>query len=323
MKLNFAFLFVLLLLFSFKPWGFYAHQKINRIAVYTLPSELIGFYKTNIDYVTENAINPDQRRYAVKNEAPKHFIDLDDYSDSLRKILPRLFWKDAVEKFGEDSLMAKGIVPWQIQLGTFQLSQAFVKKDPKEILRISADLGHYIADANVPLHTTKNYNGQLSNQHGIHGFWESRIPELYSDDYDLLTGQAAYVSNVSLMAWTAVFDANAALDSVLLFEKQLTLEFNEDKKYTIEERNGQMIKTYSKDFSARFQKMLDNQIEKRMRASIKMVGDLWYTAWVNAGQPDLNKLAKVLPTETEKNAEVLEKKKWLESILSIRRESDF
>ena len=27
-----------------------------------------------------------------------------------------------------------------------------------------------------------------------------------------------------------------------------------------------------------------------MRASIHAIGSLWYTAWVNAGQPDLRKL---------------------------------
>jgi hypothetical protein len=43
-------------------------------------------------------------------------------------------------------------------------------------------LGHYIGDAHVPLHTTSNYNGQKTNQHGIHGLWESRIPEQLFDE---------------------------------------------------------------------------------------------------------------------------------------------
>ena len=28
-------------------------------------------------------------------------------------------------------------------------------------------------------------------------------------------------------------------------------------------------------------------VEERMRASIVLLGSFWYTAWVNAGQPDL------------------------------------
>ena len=63
-------------------WGFFAHQKINRLAIFTLPVEMIGFYKKNIQYLTENAINPDRRRYSVKEEAARHYIDVDVYGDS-------------------------------------------------------------------------------------------------------------------------------------------------------------------------------------------------------------------------------------------------
>ena len=63
-------------------WGFFAHQKINRLAVFILPSQMIGFYKKNIQYLTEASVNPDRRRYAVADEAAKHYIDLDDYGDS-------------------------------------------------------------------------------------------------------------------------------------------------------------------------------------------------------------------------------------------------
>ena len=75
-------------LWQYPLWGFFGHQRINRLAVFTLPPEMFKFYKKHIDFVTENAVNPDQRRYAVKEEAPRHFIDLDNYADSLRKKLP-------------------------------------------------------------------------------------------------------------------------------------------------------------------------------------------------------------------------------------------
>src|SRR5450432_4054635 len=78
-------------------WGFFAHQKINRLAVFILPPEMIGFYKKNIQYITETAVNPDRRRYAVPKEGPRHFIDLDDYGDSAAHKLPR-FWNEAVKK---------------------------------------------------------------------------------------------------------------------------------------------------------------------------------------------------------------------------------
>ena len=178
---------VLMILFTavegLTAWGFFAHRRINRLAVFSLPPEMIGFFKENIQFISENAVNPDRRRYAVEGEAEKHFIDVDVYGDSAVYKLPR-YWDQAVEIIGEDTLKAYGIGPWNVYRVKLELTQAFSRRDAKAILRLAADLGHYIGDINVPLHTTKNYNGQLSGQEGIHGFWESRIPELLSDQYD-------------------------------------------------------------------------------------------------------------------------------------------
>lgn len=326
MKLKFTVYaaFLMLCFSSFKTlWGFHAHQKINRLAVYTLPPELVGFYKKNIEYITENAVNPDKRRYIVKNEAPRHYIDLDIYPDSIKKQLPDLYWQDAVKKFTEDSLLAYGIVPWQIQKMKFQLTEAFIKRDTREILRLSADLGHYIADANVPLHTTENYNGQLTNQTGIHGFWESRLPELFSETYDCFTGSATYVQNPSKRAWAAVLNANAALDSVLSFEKELSIRVSDDKKFTIEERNGITVRAYSHHFSSQYHDMLKDQVQRQMKASVKMTGDFWYTCWVDAGQPDLSGLEKYIPEEKDKQEEKALMKTWLERIFNVRKEADY
>jgi hypothetical protein len=45
-----------------------------------------------------------------------------------------------------------------------KLTQAFKEKRKSEILFIAADLGHYIADAHMPLHTSDNHDGQLTDQ---------------------------------------------------------------------------------------------------------------------------------------------------------------
>ncbi|MFT4733355.1 MAG: hypothetical protein ACI9DJ_001047 [Algoriphagus sp.] len=301
-------------------WGFYAHQRINRLAVYTLPEEMIGFYKANIDYVTENAVNPDKRRYAVEGEAPRHYIDLDYYPKHIQKDLASLSWSKAVAKYTEDTLNAYGVVPWHVVRMKFQLTDAFVKKDLRNILRISADVGHYIADAHVPLHTTENYNGQLTGQLGIHGFWESRLPELYTKDYSFWVGKADYIDNIHDRIWDVVLSSHACLDSVFSFEKELTLKMGEDKKFAVGERNGRTVREYSKEFSKRYNKMLDGQVERRMRSSVKTVGDFWYTCWIDAGQPNLDDLGTY---DFEKSEEEIElKKAWLRQILKVRKEAD-
>ena len=277
-------------------WGFYAHQRINRLAVFALPPEMVGFYKKHIRYITENAVNPDKRRYAVANEAPRHYIDLDVYGDSALYKMPR-FWQQAVEKYTEDTLQAYGIVPWHINFMKYQLTQAFKDRNVDKILRLSTELGHYVADACVPLHTTQNYNGQLTGQRGIHGFWESRLPELFSDNYDFFVGQAQYIEQPQLKAWDIVASAHLALDSVLYFERQLTQEFDEEKKYGFEVRNNQTVRVYSRAFSQAYSNKLKGQVERQMRLAILMTASYWYTAWVDAGQPNLGTLKSTLSPE--------------------------
>jgi hypothetical protein len=297
-------------------WGFFAHKKINELAVYTLPVKMSVFYKSNIEYIREAAVNPDRRRYAVVDEAPRHFIDLDVYGDSAVYKLPR-YWQDAVNKYGEDSLKKHGIVPWHIYRVYNQLKEAFLLKDPQRILRLSADLGHYVADAHVPLHTTQNYDGQLTGQIGIHGFWESRLPELFFDDYDFFVGKAEYLANVQMAAWQILIQSHQAVDSVLSFERELALE-HANNKYNFETKGKQTVKVFSESYSKHYHEKLDGMVERQFRGSVKMTGNIWFTAWVDAGQPDLKSLINYKPSEEELAKRKQELLLWKERNITTR-----
>jgi len=277
-----------------RAWGFYGHRLLNRLAVYTLPPEMLPFFKANIDYLTTNATRPDSRRTVVPTEAPRHFLDVDAYGDSALtshgRGLPRAYADAVALVGGEDSLLRHGIVPWQVARMKGQLTAAFRDRDTDNILRISADLGHYVADACVPLHTTRNYNGQFTNQRGIHALWESRLPELNATGYDLLTGPAPYLERPTEAAWAAVERAHAALDSVFTMERQLTAELTEDRKYGYEQRGRQTIRTYSREFSQAYHQRLNGQVERQLRYAARLIGAFWYTCWVDAGQPDLTEM---------------------------------
>ncbi|GHA63357.1 zinc dependent phospholipase C family protein [Pontibacter akesuensis] len=301
-------------------WGFFAHQRINRLAVFALPPEMVGFYKKHIRYITENAVNPDKRRYAVEGEAARHYIDLDVYGDSALYKMPR-FWPQAVAQYSEDTLQAYGIVPWHISLMKYQLTQAFKERNMERILRLSTELGHYVADACVPLHTTQNYNGQLTGQHGIHGFWESRLPELFSDNYDFFVGQADYIEQPQLKAWDIIATSHLALDSVLYFEKALAQEFDEEKKYGFELRNNVTIRVYSRAYSKAYSDKLNGQVERQMRLAVRSIASFWYTAWVDAGQPSLGTLANTLTPEELHQLE-MEKKDYEKGTHKPRQEGD-
>jgi hypothetical protein len=291
-------------------WGFYGHKRINRIAVFTLPPEMLGFYKEHIEFLTEHSVDPDKRRYAVEGEAPRHYIDLDHYyikgKDNPFEVMPKR-WEDAVKKFTEDTLQAYGIVPWHIQTMKYRLQKAFETKNVDLILKYSAEIGHYIGDAHVPLHTTENYNGHKTNQRGIHGFWESRLVEINAENYDYFVGKSLYVKGVLDFAWNAVKSSHLALDSVFDFEKELTAEFPSDQKYSYEQRGNTTVLTYSTAFSDAYHKRLNGMVERRMRDAILAVGSIWYTAWVDAGQPDLSSLQNKPPSaELLKEIELLD-----------------
>lgn len=272
-------------------WGFYGHRKINYLAVFLLPPDMIGFYKTHIDFLTEHSVDPDKRRYAVAEEGPRHYIDIDHYGTYPFAELPHNY-DSAVAKFSADTVNAYGIVPWWVQTMLWRLTNAFKEKNQAKILKLSTEIGHYIADAHVPLHASHNHNGQFTNQNGIHGFWESRVPELLADkEFDFWIDKAGHIKNPGQFIWKRVLESAAAADTVLRYEMELTQSFPADQKYSFENRNGITIRTYSTAFTTAYNNKLNGMIERRMRQSIFAVASFWYTAWINAGQPDLKKLS--------------------------------
>lgn len=252
---------------------------------------MLVLYKAHIDFLTDHAVDPDMRRYAIAQEGARHYIDIDHYGKYPFDSLPRK-WNDAVAKFSEDSLREYGIVPWWVQTMLHRLTDAFKEKDQAKILKLSAEIGHYVADAHVPLHASSNHNGQYTNQQGIHGFWESRVPELLADkEWDFFIGKAEYIKDPGSFIWQRVLESAAAADTVLTYEKELSQEFPADQKFSFENRNGVIVRQYSSAFTKAYDVKLKGMVERRMRMAIYAVASFWYTAWVNAGEPDLAKLS--------------------------------
>lgn len=271
-------------------WGFYGHRQINYYAVFLLPPEMLALYKPQIAFLADHAVDPDKRRYMVPEEGPRHYIDLDRYGTYPYRDLPRS-WDEACQRYTEDSLLKHGIAPWWISRMMHRLTRAFETRNRALILKTSADLGHYIADIHVPLHASSNHNGQHTGQQGIHGFWESRIPELFAAaTFDFLLGRADYLPDVSRFTWDRVLESAAASDTVLRVERELSAATPPDRKYAFETRQGLLARQYAAGYTAAYHHRLNGMVERRMRQSIYAVASCWYTAWVNAGQPSLRDL---------------------------------
>lgn len=256
------------------------------MAVFTLPPEMIGLYKHHIEFLSERSVDPDKRAHAVDGEAPRHYIDIDHFGDSPFDIMPRK-WQDAVEMFTEDTLMRYGVLPWHIDVMMQRLTRAFIQNDMDRILLLSAHLGHYIADACTPLHNTKFYNGRTPAQRGIHAFWETRLVELYANSYQFFTGRAQYIPDPLERAWELVEISHLKVDTIYMVFDSLMIHFPADRMYAHEMRGQATNRVYSRSFSAAFHDGLNGMVERQMQLAVKSIGDYWFTAWVNAGQPDL------------------------------------
>ncbi len=426
-----------------EEWGFYGHKRINRMAVFTLPQDMIGFYKKNIEYITEHAVDPDKRRYATKHEGVRHYIDIDHWGEDPFNVVPKylseavikycdlilytsdgdtlhllgnafnhaalrpvepdsgryedmfgnpvlfdyvaysdfdgkdmVIKEDAMKIFGKeeyripmktldafskkhimnlyyddewildsatinpflqehgaivnvrqavvkDRFSKFGILPYNLLTYYNKLVRAFENGDEGRILRASAEIGHYLGDAHVPLHTTENYNGQLTNQDGIHGFWESRLPELFADEtYNFWVGKAQYIEDPRAYIWNIVEESHSYVDSVLAIEKDLSFTFPQDKQYCFETRNTLTIRTQCKEYASAYHQRLAGMVEKRMTETVLAIGSVWFSAWVDAGQPKFQKKEQYVLTEEERKQLEEEEKMYKAGEIKGRNHSE-
>jgi hypothetical protein len=262
------------------------------LAIYELPAAMQPFFFRNQEELVKSSVRPDQRRSKDPTEATKHFIDLEAFGAGAEKNMP-LQWEEAVKKYSQDTLLEYGYVPYHVVAMKSRLTKAFAAKNADSILFLAADLAHYIGDAHVPLHTTINYDGQLTNQKGLHALWESVIPEIDIEKFSLTSKhRATYLKAPEKTIWYAVRSGNAMVKNLLEQERITTLDFTESTKYRIQMRRGKEVKYYTSAFAKAYHAKLGNTIELQLIRSADMVADFWYTCWVDGGKPDLNAMLK-------------------------------
>lgn len=271
-------------------WGFLVHRTINQLAIYQLPEEMRLFFYVNRSFIVKESVGPDLRRNGDPAEAPRHFIDLEMYGDSAAWKMP-LHWNDAVRLYSIDTLRKYGYVPYEVVMVKEMLTMAFRTRNKDSILFYAADIGHYIGDANVPLHTSANYDGQLSDQRGIHNLWESLVPELELAQYNLYySHQARYLPDPAAAIWEAIRNAHAMVNDVLDQETETSKGFNDSAKYEIQLRNGKENRTYRPAFIKAYADRLGKTVNQQLIKSSSLLADFWFSAWVDAGRPSLSNL---------------------------------
>ncbi len=242
-----------------------------------------------------------------KMEPPRHYFDMENFGDVAT--FPKTM-DEAKLKYDEKFLTKNGILPWHIQDLMVKLTKAFKEKRKNEILFIAGDLGHYIADGHMPLHTSDNHDGQNTNQKGIHSLWESRLPELFAKDYKFNVPQGVYLENVEKATWDMIFDTHSLVEPLLAIDKKLRTATPENKIF-VTDASGEIVKNkyggtmYSDEYAKQLHADMNGMVQQQMRKAITVTASFWYTAWVNAGKPDLSGLDT--PALTKRNSKLLKK----------------
>ncbi|MBC7862230.1 MAG: S1/P1 Nuclease [Bacteroidia bacterium] len=322
-------LFLLLFFPLFQSWGTWGHHYINRAAVFALPEEMRAFFYNHIDFITEESIVPDLRKHLIadKNEGPRHFFDVEDFNKSIDS-LPQ-FPKEAYALYDDKMLGKSGKLPWYIQEMMEKLTKAFKEKRKNEVLFLAGDLGHYLGDAHMPLHTSSNYDGQLTAQKGIHAFWESQLPEKFGKDFNMYVGEAVFIKDVPAETWNIIKNSHSLADSLLLADKKVREMLGEEKLYKKNEKSEVTKNKFNQpvqtdEYAALFYKQLNGMVEKQMRKAIKATSSFWYTAWVNAGKPDLSSWDDADMTAANKKNYKREFESWKKGkVFNIKVDNEF
>ncbi len=246
-------------------WGGATHKVINKEAVKHLPSSLT-FFLNNVQWISDHAVDPDNRKGSDPTEAPKHFIDIEDYAEFKTGTLSHDI-NVLIAKYGSSTVTNIGVVPWAIVWSLDSLTQTLRRGDSTKALQFAADLGHYVGDAHQPLHVTANYDGGQTRNSGIHSRYESSMLSTYLSLVVVTKDSVHFIAGPVDFAFTFVAKGNALVDSILKADNYAK---------TID---SQYKTAYYAALWAKTGAMTQNQIQD---ATVDLAC-FWYTAAVNAG----------------------------------------
>jgi hypothetical protein len=261
---------LLILSVSAHAWGVTGHRYANGLAVDSLPSELKPLYAANRAWIVQHSVDPDQWRNQNRSEGPKHFIDLDTWGMEIAENYPEDYWI-ACGIYGKEAVDKNGVVPWRIGEYYGKLVRAFKEKNARQIVEISAFLGHYVADIHVPFHAIANYDGQLTGQKGLHARFESVMVERQIKAEDLKLQTAGEIKNPVGTAFKWAKTSLRRSGDVLQADKEAVAQ---DKGYG---------DTYYKLFGEKTRALAIQCLQESGRD----LASLWRSAWIAAGRPTL------------------------------------
>jgi len=198
-------------------WGSDGHVIISEAAIKNLPPEMAFFVK-NRKFINKHIMDPDERKNPFRSsnydpaESVRHWLDLEYFGAYPFKALFK-FKKPPPE---EDYKIRSGKLPWAIVATLNELTVAMEDMEEDDILLLTADLGHYVGDGAVPFHTTENFDGQWTGNHGIHSRFESELIKRYGASVKIDTFSAVYVKDPLKFVMKYLVESHERVEKILL-----------------------------------------------------------------------------------------------------------
>jgi len=265
-------LLLLVLMILMASWGSVGHRKINQHSPASFPYSMEFLKISWTLLLADHASDADDRKQQDPDESAKHYIDIDDYPEFVQSGRIPMTWDSVTALHGVSFVIDKGILPWATITAFDTLKECFQRKDWTKAGLVAADLGHYVADGHMPLHITRNYNGQFTGQTGIHSRYESTMIGKYNSQINYPDDSVKLLADVKSTVFTYLYYNYQLVDSVLHADiiADTVAGGTSGNTYYLELWN------HTQDFTTDLFK----------RASYTLAG-LIYTAWVQAGSPNL------------------------------------
>jgi len=188
-------------------WGGVGHSKISQNASLSFNSEMNDFNAWT-SFLTSHASDADDRKSYDDTESPKHYIDIDNYSEFISTGKIEQYYVAAVSKYGNYFIINNGTLPWATEAAFDSLRNSMKRYDWEKAKQFAADLGHYVADGHMPLHITDNYNGQNTGNTGIHSRYESTMIGSYSSQIIYTGSSANSITDVNQYIFDYIYKNN-------------------------------------------------------------------------------------------------------------------
>jgi hypothetical protein len=247
-------------------WGRKGHQIVATLAVQDLPAELAPWFQGREERVRLHSSDPDHWK-DDRREGPRHFMEVETYGGMVPIDLAK-----AQAQAGPEGFIRAGQAPWVIQDRVRDLAAAFKSGDPERVAFLASILSHYVADLHVPLHTTRNYDGQLTGQAGVHSRWETSLVEHLTGTPEVRP--ATLEKDLFEAPWRWLQEANGLVPALLADD----LAADPAAKGA---RKGGRSATYWLLFSKRQDPVVKEQLARAGQHTAQLI----LLAWTLAGKP--------------------------------------